>query len=182
MGRCVMPQDMRGNAVYRGISPPALFVGYAPGVSEAGENETVDDLPNLGFVACEPGERSDRTGYEKKTVTVTRPECLDIACQHRRDSNGREVVIGKRGMTDVAGDQDSVVSLTRDQQLAIAEMARRQIGVYNHTIGLVTQARHLTMGEAESPVLRIIGSAVRNPVRLIRHTIKMRSQVRQRHN
>ena len=176
-----MSQDMRDDAVYHGIPSPALLVGNAPGVTDA-EGKAVDDPSNFGFVADEPGQRRNRTGDQEKAIAVARPKHLDIARQHRRNGNAREIVIGKRGVADMAGEEDCVLGLTWDQQLAIGEMARRQIGVDDHTVALVTQARHLAVGEAEAPVFRVIGSAVWNPVRLIGQSIKMRLQIRKRHS
>ena len=174
-----MSQDMRDDAVYHGNPSPALLVGNAPGITEA-EGKAVDDPSNFGFVADEPGQRRYRPGDQENAIAVSRPKRLDIARQHRRNGNGREIVIGKRGMASMAGEEDCVIGFTWDQQLVIAEMATHQIGVEDHTVALVTQARHLTVCEAEAPVFRVIGSAIWNPVGLIGYSIRMRSQIRKR--
>ena len=63
----------------------------------------MDDMPKLVLVAREPGERSDRTGDEEKAIAVAGPKRLDMARQHRRDCNAREVVVSERRVANVAG-------------------------------------------------------------------------------
>ncbi len=87
--------------------------------------------------------------------------------QHRRHRDPRKIVVGKRRVADMAGKENRIIGFTGDQQLAIAQMTGRKIGVDDHAVTLVVQARHLAMGEAKAPIFRVIGGAVGNPVRLI---------------
>jgi hypothetical protein len=64
----------------------------------------VDNISKLVLVAREPGERSDRTGDEEKAIAVAGPKRLDMARQHRRDRDPREIVIGERRVTNMAGE------------------------------------------------------------------------------
>ena len=45
-----------------------------------------------------------------------------MLCQHRRDRDPRKIVVGERGVADMARKEDRVVGLARDQQFAIAEV------------------------------------------------------------
>src|SRR6516225_3123722 len=104
-----------------------------------------------------------------------------MARQRRRDRNCREVVVGERGMADMARKEDRLVALTRYQQLAVAEMARSQIGVNDDTVEPIRQGRQLAMGEAETPVFGVIGGAIGNPVGLIGQGMEMGAQLGERH-
>ena len=64
----------------------------------------MDDMPKLVLVTRQPGERSDRAGDEEKAIAVARPKRLDMARQHRRDRDPREIVIGERRVTNMAGE------------------------------------------------------------------------------
>ena len=63
----------------------------------------MDDLPKLILVTRQPGDRSDRAGDEKKAIAVARLKRLNLARQHRRDCDSREVVVSERRVANVAG-------------------------------------------------------------------------------
>ena len=111
MRHLIVTENVRDDAVDRSIAATALFVGHAAHIAEAGKDEAVGNARDLVLVAREPGERPDRAGDEKKEIAVARPQHLDIARQHRRDRNPREVVVGERGVADMAGQQNRILAL-----------------------------------------------------------------------
>jgi len=63
----------------------------------------MDDMPKLVLVTRQPGERSDRAGDEEEAIALARLKRLDMARQHRRDGDAREVVVSERRVANVAG-------------------------------------------------------------------------------
>src|SRR5262249_53413369 len=120
-------QHVCHDAIDLGISSPALLVGQASTIAEARKNEAMGDPPDLMLVERKPGQRSDRAGDKKKSISVVRLKFPNVSRQHRCNRDPREIVVGQRRMAHVAGDKDRVAGSSRNQQLSKAEMAGREL-------------------------------------------------------
>jgi hypothetical protein len=103
--------------------PSCLLIGYTARIAEAGEDEAVDNVSDLVFVAREPGKRADCARDKQKPVGVAQPECLEVRRQLSGHCDRRKIVVGERSVTYMAGKQDCVADLTWDDQLTVAEVA-----------------------------------------------------------
>src|ERR1700741_5455518 len=95
------------------------------------------NIISLILVAGEPGQRADRARDEQQTISITRSQALDMLGQHRRDNDPRQIIVGERGVTDVAGKEDRLFTFSRDYQLAIGQMPRSQIGIDYDSVKLI---------------------------------------------
>jgi hypothetical protein len=100
---------MSDDPVNRRVAAAALFIGHATCIAQAGKHQTVGDTSDLVLVAGDPSEGADRAKYEQEAMAVARTKHLDMACQHRRDGDPREVVIRERWVADMAGKEDGIV-------------------------------------------------------------------------
>ena len=71
-------------------------------------------------------------------------------------------------MTEIGGEEDLVVSVTREDQFTIGEMPRGEGAVDVYLIFRVSQLFLLTLRHTEAPALLIIGGHIGNPVGLFR--------------
>jgi hypothetical protein len=76
----------------------------------------------------------------------------------------------------MAAKQDCVAALSRNQQLSIAEMTGRQIGVDDDPITPVSQTQKLIMGKTKAPVLGVIGGTIGYPFWSIGQRMEMRAR------
>ena len=82
-------------------------------------------------------------------------------------------------MADVAGDQHLIRNLAWNVILAIRQMARLQRRINHDLVCFILQLQELSMREAKSPILAVIGCSIRNPVRVFRNGVQMLLQLRQ---
>src|SRR5262245_26166786 len=118
-------EDECGRAIDVRVAPPTPFVGDLSRVAEATENETVLDPGDNGFVQGEPGDCTDSAGNEEEPVRISqRPLGQQL---READGNGDagEIVVAKRGMADVAGEEHLVRGTAREEALS-----KRQIAVF----------------------------------------------------
>jgi hypothetical protein len=83
-------------------------------------------------------------------------------------------------MADVCRKQKLVRGFALMEILAVGQISILKTRVDHHLIALVSQARKLTMGHAECPVLCIVGSSIGDKIRLIGQGMDMLLELAQR--
>src|SRR5688500_8747079 len=104
---------------------------------------------------------------------MTKFLCLKIFGQKCEYTYSGKVVVAKRGMTDMCRQQHFVRELTGQKIFSIAQMTFLKCRVNKDFVDILFQLLELPVSNAESPILLVIGSAVRNPVRIFRQGVKM---------
>ena len=132
-----------------------------------------------GFaVAGEPSDRADGAGDEEEAVGIAaRGGFGNNFSQSSGDGEAREIVVGKRGMARVAGDEDFISGLAGNQKFAVGEATVGESGVDANFIVGIGERTELIVGKAEAPVFLVVGSAIRNPVGVIGKSEEMRAKL-----
>ena len=125
-------------------------------------------------IASEPGDRADRARGEQESVGEPGALAQAVARQLDGDGDAREVVVAEGRMADVGGDQDLLVALALDPELAVAERARSEARVDADLVARLGQRVALALREAEAPGVVVVGGAVGNPVRVLGERVQVR--------
>src|SRR4030095_3454727 len=89
--------------------------------------------------------------------------------QKNSQSDSRKIVIRQRWMADMGRDQYLILSLPFEKIFAVGKIAVAQSGVDADFVFTLRERCEYLVAQAEAPVLFIIGSAVGNPIRVLRH-------------
>src|SRR5262245_24444786 len=92
------------------IAASTFLVGWAAAIADHGDHEPMLNAVSVVFIACKPADFTDRAGGEQKTVAVTRPYAAHPLGQMGKQRYARAVVVGQRGVADVGGKQELVLS------------------------------------------------------------------------
>jgi hypothetical protein len=93
----------------------------------------------------------------------------------------REIVVAKRRLATMAGNEYFHFRPSWQQILAIRQMTVEQRGVDANFVVVFRHLFQLPVRETETPVFLVIRGTVRNQIRLLRQGVKVGSQLGQRH-
>ena len=139
------------------------------------------DASRLRLVRGQPGDGPDRPGNEEEAVAQFRRATRNGTGHQHGDRHRGEVVIGQRGMTAVAREQNLVRPPSRDHHFAIGEASRGQRAVDAHLVAVIGKGLQHPVRQAESPALPVVARPIGNPVRLIGQGVQVRAKLREGH-
>src|SRR5438067_1306954 len=123
-------------------------------VPETSERQTVTDAAHALAVPRQPGDRAHRAGREEEPHRKARPRSRgEMAREERGDGDAGQVVVRKRRMADVRGDEDLLLGLAGEQELTIGEMARGEGRIDAHLVVALGERQELPVRKAEAPAL-----------------------------
>lgn len=161
-------QHMRRRAVDQRVAPAALLVMHDPRIAEIDRDEPGLDRGKPGLVEREPCDRADGAGDEDETVGEPGLRGHQPLDELDRDRDPREIVIRKRGVAAMRGDEHFLGALPFDETFAIGQRAGLHLGIDLDLIGAGTHRLEPVPGQAEAPVLLVVAGAVGDPVRMLR--------------
>src|SRR5580692_2416422 len=107
-----MAQEMPHDSINFCIPATRLLVRKSASVSEACEHETMFNSLRDGFISAKPGDRTNRAWDKQKPVRVAAGLPRQSLCQKRGDSDPGEIVIAKRRMAAMRGNQNLFLRLS----------------------------------------------------------------------
>ena len=172
---------MRGCAIDHRRSASAALVGRVPAIAKARQHQPMPDAPRFAVMLREPCDRSDRARNEKEAEGVGPRLTRQVIGEECSNGHPREIVIRQRGMAAVNADQNFVRRSSGQDALTISQTSGTKCGIDADLVLSIGQALQHTVGETESPALRVIGCAVGNRVRSFRQAMQVGPELGQRH-
>ncbi len=141
----------------------------------------MSNASQAGLIAREPGDRTD--GARGKYETIAQPPWRSRkgGSQLGRDGHPTGIVVGKRRMADVGGDQDLSRRSSRQIALRVAQAPRGEAGIDADLVAILAQRLQIPVPQTEAPGGAVVAGAIRDPVRMLGHAVQVWPQLGERH-
>jgi hypothetical protein len=96
-----------------------------------------------------------------------------VFCQIDSQSHAGKVVVAEGWVADMTRDEDLFRTFSLEKKLTIGQISILKSGIDKHLIFTVFQVQELIVTHAESPILLVVGSPVRNPLGMFRIAVRM---------